>query len=126
MSFRTPLGRARGLGTARKGTGHWLAQRITAVALIPLSLWFVLSLMIYMRADYVTVSIWLRSPVVSVLLVLLVGTLYYHAYLGLQVVIEDYVHDEWLKVSALLLIKFICVLLAAAGIFAILRVAFGG
>jgi len=126
MSFRTPLGRARGLGTAKQGTGHWLAQRITAVALIPLSLWFVMSVMIYMRADYVTVSIWLHSSVVSVLLVLLLGTLYYHAYLGLQMVIEDYVHDEWLKVSSLMLTKFICVLLAAAGIFAILRVAFGG
>ncbi|HVA55774.1 MAG TPA: succinate dehydrogenase, hydrophobic membrane anchor protein [Gammaproteobacteria bacterium] len=126
MSFRTPLGRARGLGTARLGTGHWLAQRITAVALVPLSLWFVMSVMIYMRADYVTVSIWLHSSVVSVLLVLLLGTLYYHAYLGLQMVIEDYVHDEWLKVSSLMLTKFICVLLAATGIFAILRVAFGG
>ncbi len=126
MSFRTPLGRARGLGSARLGTGHWLAQRITAVALIPLSLWFVMSVMIYMRADYATVSIWLHSPVVSVLLVLLLATLYYHAFLGLQVVIEDYVHDEWLKVSTLMLIKFMCVLLAAAGIFATLRVAFGG
>jgi succinate dehydrogenase / fumarate reductase, membrane anchor subunit len=126
MSFRTPLARARGLGSARRGTAHWLAQRITAVALIPLSLWFVISVMIYMHADYVTVLIWLHSPAVSVLLALFVATLYYHAYLGLQTVIEDYLHDEWLKVSALVLIKFICILLAAAGIFAVLRVAFGG
>jgi len=126
MSFRTPLGRARGLGSAKQGTGHWLAQRFTAVALIPLTLWFVISVMIYMRADYVTVLSWLHSPVVAVLLVLLVATLYYHAYLGLQVIIEDYVHDEWLKVSSLVLCKFICILLAAAGIFAVLRIAFGG
>lgn len=126
MSFRTPLGRARGLGSAKRGTGHWLAQRFTAVALIPLSLWFVISVMIYLRADYGTVLNWMHSPVVAVLLVLLVATLYYHAYLGLQTVIEDYVHDEWLKVSTLVLLKFICILLAAAGIFAVLRVAFGG
>jgi len=126
MSFRTPLGRARGLGSAKRGTGHWLAQRVTAVALIPLSLWFVISVMIYLRADYGTVLNWMHSPVVAVLLVLLVATLYYHAYLGLQTVIEDYVHDEWLKVSTLVLLKFICILLAAAGIFAVLRVAFGG
>ncbi|MGA9855976.1 MAG: succinate dehydrogenase, hydrophobic membrane anchor protein [Gammaproteobacteria bacterium] len=126
MNFRTPLGRARGLGSARQGTGHWLAQRVTAIALIPLSLWFVISVMIYLRADYVTALIWLHSPLVSVLSVLLLATVFYHAYLGLQMVIEDYVHDEWLKVSALMLIKFTCVLLAAAGIFAILRAAFGG
>ncbi|MHB8404324.1 MAG: succinate dehydrogenase, hydrophobic membrane anchor protein [Gammaproteobacteria bacterium] len=126
MSFRTPLGRARGLGSAKRGTGHWLAQRITAVALIPLSLWFVISVMIYLRADYGTVLNWMHSPVVAVLLVLLVATLYYHAYLGLQTVIEDYVHDEWFKVSTLVVLKFICILLATAGIFAVLRVAFGG
>ena len=126
MSFRTPLGRARGLGSAKRGTGHWLAQRVTAVALIPLTLWFVASVLIHMHADYVTVLNWMHSPVVAVLLVLLVATLYYHAYLGLQTVIEDYVHDEWLKVSTLVLLKFICILLAVIGIFAVLRVAFGG
>ncbi|HVC38312.1 MAG TPA: succinate dehydrogenase, hydrophobic membrane anchor protein [Gammaproteobacteria bacterium] len=126
MSFRTPLGRARGLGSSRHGTSHWLAQRVTAIALIPLSLWFVISLLIHVRADYVTALIWLHSPVVSVLSMLLLATVFYHAYLGLQMVIEDYVHDEWLKLSALVLIKFICILLAAAGIFAVLRIAFGG
>jgi succinate dehydrogenase membrane anchor subunit len=82
--------------------------------------------MIYMRADYAAVLTWLHSPVITVLLVLFVATLYYHAYLGLQSVIEDYLHDEWLKLSALVLIKFICIVLAATGIFAILRIAFGG
>lgn len=126
MSFRTPLGRARGLGSSRQGTGHWLAQRVTAIALIPLSLWFVILVLLHMRADYVTALIWLHSPVVSVLSVLLLTTVFYHAYLGLQMVIEDYLHAEWLKLSALLLIKFICILLAAAGIFAVMRIAFGG
>ncbi len=126
MSFRTPMGRARGLGASGQGTSHWLAQRVTAIALIPLSLWFVISVMIHVHADYVTALIWLHSPVVSVLSVLLLATVFYHAYLGLQMVIEDYLHDEWLKVSALLAIKFICILLAAAGIFAVLHIAFGG
>jgi succinate dehydrogenase / fumarate reductase, membrane anchor subunit len=126
MSFRTPLGRARGLGSSRQGTSHWLAQRVTAIALIPLSLWFVISLLIHIRADFVTALIWLHSPVVSVSSMLLLGTVFYHAYLGLQMVIEDYLHDEWLKMGALVSVKFICVLLAAAGIFAILHIAFGG
>lgn len=126
MSFRTPLGRARGLGSARLGTGHWLAQRISALALIPLTLWFVVALMYYMRADYVTLLNWLHSPVVAVLLVLMNVALFYHAYLGLQMVIEDYVHSEWLKAASLIFMKFACILLAAAGIFAILRIAFGG
>ncbi|MGA9852348.1 MAG: succinate dehydrogenase, hydrophobic membrane anchor protein [Gammaproteobacteria bacterium] len=126
MNFRTPLGRARGLGSAKEGTRHWTAQRLSAIALIPLILWFVVSVLIYLRTDYVTVINWVHRPWVAVLLVLLVGTLYYHAYLGLRVVIEDYVHDEWLKLSVMVLLKFICILLAAAGIFVVLRVAFGG
>jgi len=126
MNFRTPLGRARGLGSAKQGTGHWLAQRLTAVALIPLTLWFVISVLIHLHADYVTVLNWLHSPAVAVSLVLLLATLYYHAYLGVQMVIEDYVHNGWLKISSLMLLKYICILLAAAGIFAVLRVAFGG
>lgn len=126
MNFRTPVGRARGLGSAKRGTGHWLAQRLTAVALLPLTLWFMVSVLAHLHADYVTVLNWLHSPAVAVLLVLLLATLYYHAYLGVQMVIEDYVHNEWLKISSLMLLKFICILLAAAGIFAVLRIAFGG
>jgi len=126
MSFRTPLARARGLGSAKEGTGHWVVQRITAIALVPLCLWFVVSVLMLMHADYVTVVNWMHTPWVAVLLVLLVATVYWHACLGLQVVIEDYVHDEWLKLSAIVLIRFISVILTAAGIFVVLRVAFGG
>lgn len=126
MSFRTPLARARGLGSAKEGTGHWLMQRITAVALVPLCLWFVVSVLMLMHADYVSVVNWMHTPWVAVLLVLLVATVYWHACLGLQVVVEDYVHDEWLKLGVIVLIRFVSVILAVAGIFVVLRVAFGG
>ena len=125
MSFRTPLGQARGLGSAKKGTGHWWGQRVSAVALIPLSLWFAVSMLQLTHADYVVVINWLHRPREAVLMSLFLGTLFYHAYLGVQVVVEDYVHTEWLKIASLLLIKFAAVFLAAAGIFTALRIAFG-
>lgn len=125
MSFRTPLARARGLGSAREGTGHWVVQRITAVALVPLCLWFVISILMLMHSDYVTVVNWMHAPWNAVLLVLLLLAVYWHAYLGLQVVVEDYVHVAWQKISALVLLRFIAVILAAMGIFVVLRVAFG-
>lgn len=126
MSFRAPLARARGLGSAKEGTSHWIMQRITAVALVPLCLWFVVSVLMLVHADYVSVVNWMHTPWVAVLLVLLVATVYWHACLGLQVVVEDYVHDEWLKLGVIMLIRFMSVILAAAGIFVVLRVAFGG
>ena len=125
MNLRNPLATARGLGSAKAGTGHWWAQRVTALALIPLSLWFVVSMLELVRADYVVVLDWLHAPWTAVLLSVYLFTLFYHAYLGLQVVIEDYVHTEWLKIGTLLLIKFACILLAAAGVFTALRIAFG-
>lgn len=126
MSFRTALGRARGLGSAKEGTGHWWGQRVSALALIPLSLWFAVSVLELVHANYANAVHWVHTPWVAVLLVLLLLTVFYHAYLGVQVVIEDYVHGEALKIVALLAIKFLCVLLAAAGVFAVLRIAFGG
>ena len=125
MSFRTPLGVARGLGSAKSGTGHWWAQRVTALALIPLTLWLAGSVTGLVRADYVVVQVWMHTPYVAILLSLFLATLLYHAYLGVQVVVEDYVHTEWLKIASLLLIKFACILLGAAGVFSALRVAFG-
>lgn len=125
MSFRNPLATARGLGSAKSGTGHWWCQRVSALALIPLSLWFAGSVVKLVHADYVVVLVWLHTPGVAVLLSLFLVTLLYHAYLGVQVVIEDYVHTEWLKIATLLLIKFACILFGAIGVFTALRVAFG-
>jgi succinate dehydrogenase / fumarate reductase membrane anchor subunit len=125
MSFRTPLGRALGLGSAKGGTSHWWGQRVSALALIPLSLWFAISVLQLSRADYVVVIDWLHTPWVAVLLALFLATIFYHAYLGLQVVFEDYVHLEWLKIGTLLTIKFACILLTAIGVFVVLHIAFG-
>jgi succinate dehydrogenase / fumarate reductase membrane anchor subunit len=125
MSLRSPLGRVMGLGSAKDGTDHWWAQRVSAVALIPLTLWFMFSLLALPALDYATVRTWLSFPVSGFLAVLLVGVLTYHSYLGTNEVIEDYVHSAGMKVLSLLLLRFLYVLVCGAGIFAILRVAFG-
>jgi succinate dehydrogenase / fumarate reductase membrane anchor subunit len=125
MSLRSPLGRVLGMGSAKDGTGHWWAQRVTAVALIPLTLWFFFSLVMLPGFDYVTVKTWLNQPLSSFLAVLAVAVLTYHSYLGTTVVVEDYVHAPGIKVASLLLLRFLYVLFGGAGIFAILRVAFG-
>ena len=125
MSFRSPLGTVRGLGSAKSGTGHWWSQRMSALGLIPLSLWFAVSVLGMQHADYITVTVWMHTPWVAVLLSLFLVTLLYHAYLGLQVVIEDYVHHKPLEIASLLLVKSACILLGAAGVFTALRIAFG-
>ncbi|HEY3654501.1 MAG TPA: succinate dehydrogenase, hydrophobic membrane anchor protein [Steroidobacteraceae bacterium] len=125
MSLRSPLGRVLGTGSAKDGTGHWWAQRVTAVALIPLTLWFFFSLLALPALDYETVRTWLALPISSFLAVLSVAVLTYHSYLGTTVVIEDYVHAAGLKVLSLMLLRFLYVLFGGASIFAILRVAFG-
>jgi succinate dehydrogenase / fumarate reductase membrane anchor subunit len=122
--FRSPLGRAIGLGSAKSGFGHWWIERITALALIPLSVWFAASLIAYSGSDYQAFIRWMGSPVTTVLMVLLLITLFWHAALGLQVVIEDYVHSG-AKIWMLLATRFACFALAAAGIVAILRIAVG-
>jgi succinate dehydrogenase / fumarate reductase membrane anchor subunit len=125
MSLRSPLGRVLGLGSARDGTAHWWAQRVSAAALIPLTLWFMVSLLALPALDYITVRAWLSVPLSSLLAVLLVAVTTYHSYLGTGVVIEDYVHSAGTKLLSLLLLGFLYVIVGGAGIFAILRVAFG-
>lgn len=124
--MRSPLGRALGLGSAKEGVEHWWRQRLTAVALVPLALWFVASVIALMGADYATFTHWLASPLVAILMILAVGATFYHAVLGVQVVVEDYVHIEWVKIAALVFLKLAGFSLAVAGIFAVLKVAFGG
>ena len=123
--MRSPLARAMGLGSAKEGVEHWWMERVSAVALIPLTLWFVASIIAHTGSDYVTFIAWLRTPLVSILMILLLIALFYHTALGLQVVIEDYVHSE-AKFAALIAVRLGCVALAVAGIMATMRIAFGG
>ena len=125
MKFRAPLARVRGLGSAKAGTHHWWMQRVTAVALVPLSLWFVASLISVVSADHATVIAWLHSPLVAILCCALIVATFYHGQLGLQVVLEDYVHSEWLKLTSIVLMNLLSLLLAATCLFAVLRIAFG-
>jgi succinate dehydrogenase / fumarate reductase, membrane anchor subunit len=124
--MHSPLSRARGLGSAREGAEHWWMQRVTAAALIPLTLWFVASLIALTSSDYNTFIAWLRAPFVTILMVLLLIALFHHMALGLQVVVEDYVHSELAKIPAMVAIRLACIALAVAGIFATLRIAFDG
>jgi len=125
MSQRSPLGRARGLGSAKDGTAHWWAQRLTALALVPLTLWVVTSLVSLIGADYGAVAGWIASPVTAVLMILLLAMTFHHAQLGAQVVIEDYVHNEALKIAGIIAVKFLALVLGLASIFAVLMIALG-
>jgi succinate dehydrogenase / fumarate reductase, membrane anchor subunit len=126
MQFRSPLGKVRGLGSAKDGTHHWWMQRVTAVALIPLAVWFVVCVVMLLGKDHAAFVGWVRNPVSATLLVLLIAATFHHAQLGVQVVIEDYVHHEGLKVASILAVKFAAVVLAGVGIVSVLRIAFGG
>jgi succinate dehydrogenase membrane anchor subunit len=125
MSLRSPLGRVLGLGSAKEGTGHWWAQRVTAVALLPLTLWFVVSLLTLPGLDYETVRTWASVPITGFLALLLVAVLTYHSYLGTIVIIEDYVTSSGMKVLSLMVLRFLYVLAGGAAIFSILRIVFG-
>ncbi len=125
MSLKTPLGRVLGLGSAKDGTGHWWAQRLSAVALVPLSLWFAAALVALPDFSHPTLTAFLAGPLNGALMILLVGVLLYHSKLGVQVVVEDYVHDAGLKVVTLVLLTLAHLALGVVGILAILRVSFG-
>jgi succinate dehydrogenase / fumarate reductase membrane anchor subunit len=123
--LRSPLGRALGLGSAKEGVEHWWLQRITAVALVPLSLWFVIAIIRLVGADGDSVRDWVGNPLPAILLVLLLIATFYHASLGLQVVIEDYIHAELTKLALVVIVRLGCFALAVAGMFAVLSMAVG-
>ncbi|MDH3429200.1 MAG: succinate dehydrogenase, hydrophobic membrane anchor protein [Gammaproteobacteria bacterium] len=125
MSLRAPLGRVLGLGSAKDGTGHWWAQRVSAVALTFLGLWFVVRISAVSILDYGKVVEFVGNPLNSVLLTLLCLAAAYHSYLGVQVVIEDYVHAAGPKVVSLILSHFAHIIVAVVSIYAILRVGLG-
>ena len=124
--YRTDLARARGLGSAKHGVGTWIAERVSAAALVPLVLWAVFSALMLSVASYEAAVVWLRSPLNAVLLTLLIGVGFWHMHAGLRVVIEDYVESGLLRVGLLLGNLFICVLFGALAAFSILKVAVGG
>jgi succinate dehydrogenase / fumarate reductase, membrane anchor subunit len=126
MKMRTQLSNVRGLGSAKSGTGHFWMQRLTAIALIPLTLWFVAALASMGSVGYAEAVEWVKSPVTAVLLLALIAATFHHMQLGLQVIVEDYVHVEWLKIASLIVMKCGSVLLGFAAAFAVLKVAFGG
>ena len=126
MDLRTPLNRARGLGSAKDGLHHWWAQRLTALALIPLVVWFAISLVMLSGADYAIARAWIGSPIVMVLLILTVVIGLHHGQLGMQVVIEDYVHSDGVKLALIIGIRFVAAFFGLAAAVAILRIGFGG
>jgi succinate dehydrogenase / fumarate reductase, membrane anchor subunit len=126
MSLRSPLGRVLGLGSAKGGSGHWYAQRVSAVALVILGFWFIASLaMLGAGAPHEAVVAWLHSPFSAVMALLLVAVTAWHAMLGLQVVFEDYIADKGTRMVILVALKFALVLAALIGVMAVLRIAFG-
>ena len=123
--MRSMLGRARGLGSAKSGTAHWWAQRVTALALIPLTLWFIWSILHLAGLPRAAVVLWASSPFVATLLVALILTTFHHMQLGLQVVIEDYIHGEKLKLATVMANNFFSFAVALASIYAILKLSSG-
>jgi succinate dehydrogenase / fumarate reductase membrane anchor subunit len=122
--LRSPLSKARGLGSAKEGTGHFWHQRLTSLLLVPLVLWLGFSLAA-MPVDHATLVEWIRQPLVTVALVLLIAAVFYHAQLGLQVIIEDYVGSHGKRTVALLLSNLVCLLFGLVGVVSVLKIAFG-
>ncbi len=124
MSFQSPLGKALGQGSAKTGLDHWLAQRSTAIALVPLGLWFIISMLLLQHGSYEIVSAWVAEPLNAILLILLVIALLYHSLLGLQVIVEDYVGGGLGYLTSITL-QFIHILLAVAGIYSVVVTSLG-
>ena len=125
MSLRTPLSKVKGLGAAKEGASHWWNLRLSAIALIPLALWFSFSIALIAVADYATVSAWISSPFTTVLMILAISVGFYHGYLGLQEIIEDYIANEPLKIGLLIGVGLMAVLFATLGVVSVLKISFG-
>jgi len=125
MSLESPLGKVRGLGSAKEGVGHWWWQRLTAIALVPLTLWFVWSAICLAGADYGAAREFFASPWRATLMIIFLGALLFHGQLGLQTVIEDYVHSGGTRMFLLIAIKFAAVILGVASVLAVLKLTIG-
>ena len=125
MGTGTQLGRVRGLGTAKSGTEHWWQQRVTAISNLVLMTWFIVSLVRLPDLEYRTVVAWLQQPIAAIPLLLLIASVFYHFRLGVQVLIEDYVHHEGNKVLCVLLLNFYTLALGFTAAFCVLKIAFG-
>jgi succinate dehydrogenase / fumarate reductase membrane anchor subunit len=126
VSYRTPLGRARGLGSAKHGAGHWVSERVTAIALVPLVIWAVYAVLQLAAGDYGYAVHWIQSPLNATLTILTLAISFWHMQAGLRVVVEDYIHKALSKSALLLLNLFVCGLAGALAILSILKVALGG
>jgi succinate dehydrogenase / fumarate reductase membrane anchor subunit len=123
-SLRSPLGRVRGAGSARSGSHHWWMQRVTSIALLPLTVWFILSLASSAGMSHEAARAWIGRPLNAVLLLALVALTFHHVAAGLQVIIEDYVRRPGVRIAALLAVQAACWLLGLAGVLAVLRILF--
>jgi len=119
--MRSQLGRVRGLGAAKSGVGHWWMQRLTALALVPLSLWFIFNVLHLIGAPHEAVIDWISGPWTIVLMIALVVATFQHAQLGLQVVMEDYIHNDAVRLAALLAVKAAAILLGMACVVSVLK-----
>jgi succinate dehydrogenase / fumarate reductase membrane anchor subunit len=124
--LRSPIARARGLGSARDGAHHWWVQRVSAVALVPLAVWFAVSLLRVAPEGQAAVRAWIASPVTTVMLILTIAVGLWHAVLGVQVVLEDYIKAKGLRIGLDMAVKFLAAVLAIASVVAIFKIAFGG
>ena len=125
-SYRTPLGRARGLGSAKHGAGHWVSERVSAIALVPLVIWMVYGILRLSANDYGFAVHWVQDPLNATLTVLTFAISFWHMHAGVRVVVEDYIHKTLTKTGLLLINLFICGLAGALAIFSVLKVALGG
>jgi succinate dehydrogenase / fumarate reductase membrane anchor subunit len=123
--MRSPLGRVLGLGSAKEGVEHWWMQRLTAIVMVPLAIWFAIAAIGLIGADRATMIAWMHNPMAAMLMILAIIAMFYHLALGLQVVIEDYIHSEGWKLGAIIVVRVWCFLLVLRGVLAVLKLALG-